>query len=406
MKRIIFAAMMVLSLSLLDFYRPGSSNTQAKETDLIVHEWGTFTLIAGKNGVALDWRPLNSPSDLPTFIYTEDGQGGFRGTHGISGKGIARVRMETPVIYFYSPKEMDVNVDVGFPEGKITEWYPQAGVVNSNFAENRTGPSHGNGINWGTIKLLPKEKENFLREAAYSHYYPARETDAVQLQVCNADKTKIEHEKFLFYRGVGNFNLPLNVKLANDKVVLSENRAASHGAPVVDMVVFEKRGGRIGFKYVPNLPAGETMVDRPALGRTIEEVYSQLEKTLTVNGLYLKEAKAMIKTWEDSWFEEGLRVFYILPRRAVDKVLPLNVNPKPKETVRVLVGRAEIITPEMERDVKQQVALLGSAETRGEAMANLKKYGRFYEPVLRSILESEKDAIVRKQIEKLIASAG
>jgi hypothetical protein len=57
----------------------------------------------------------------------------------------------------------------------------------------------------------------------------------------------------------------------------------------------------------------------------------------------------------------------------------------------------------MERDVKQQVALLGSAKTREKAAANLKKYGRFYEPILRSILETEKDAVTRKQIERLIA---
>jgi hypothetical protein len=413
MKKIVFAIfliLMVLSLSLLDHYRPPGTSTQAKETDLVVHEWGTFTSIAGKNGVALDWRPLNGASDLPNFVYTEAGQGGYRGTHGISGKGIARVRMETPVIYFYSPKEIDVNVDVRFPEGKITEWYPQAAVVNSNYAENKTGQSFGNGVNWGTIKLLPNEKENFLREAAYSHYYPARETDAVQLQICNADKSKIEHEKFLFYRGVGNFALPLNVALEGDKVVLSENDTAypSLGKPereLVDMIVFENRGGRIGFRYVPKV-TGKTIVERPVLGRTMEEVYSQLEKTLTVQGLYLKEAKAMIKTWQDSWFEEGLRVFYILPRYATDKILPLHVNPQPKQTVRVLVGRAEIITPETERDVKRQVALLRSPSktVRESAAADLRKHGRFYEPILKSILESEKNAAVRAELERLIAA--
>ena len=410
MKRIIFALMMVLSLSLLDFYRPESATTLAKEADLIVHEWGTFTSIAGKNGVALDWRPLNGPSDLPEFVYAGEDAGGYRGTHVPGGKGVvARVRMETPVIYFYTPKEMDVNVDVRFPEGNITEWYPQAGYVNRNISATQTAQTFGNGINWGKIKLLPDHQDNFLREAAYSHYYPARETDAVPVQVCNADKTKIEHEKFLFYRGVGNFPLPLNVALEGDKVVLSENSAAypSRGIPareLVDMIVFENRGGHIGFRYVPKI-TGEAIVDRPVLGRTMDEVYSQLEKTLTVQGLYLKEAKAMIKTWEDSWFEEGLRVFYILPRYATDKILPLNVSPQPKQTVRVLVGRAEIITPEMERDVKRQVALLRSPskKVRQNAAADLKEHGHFYEPILKSILESEKNSSVRKQIEKLIA---
>jgi hypothetical protein len=72
----------------------------------------------------------------------------------------------------------------------------------------------------------------------------------------------------------------------------------------------------------------------------------------------------------------------------------------------VLVGRAEVITPEMERDVKRQVARLRSASARERAVArgNLKKHGRFYEPILKSILESEKNAGVRKQIEKLIAA--
>ena len=37
---------------------------------LVVHEWGTFTSIAGKDGVALEWRPLNGSTDLPGFVHT------------------------------------------------------------------------------------------------------------------------------------------------------------------------------------------------------------------------------------------------------------------------------------------------------------------------------------------------
>src|SRR5947209_735959 len=65
-----------------------------KGNRLIVHEWGTFTSIAGKDGVALEWRPLNGPSDLPKFVHTiQEGSGGLR--H-IQGKGdlTAAVRME------------------------------------------------------------------------------------------------------------------------------------------------------------------------------------------------------------------------------------------------------------------------------------------------------------------------
>src|ERR1700682_1895660 len=40
------------------------------DSQLVVHEWGTFTSIAGKDGVALEWRPLNGPTDLPKFVHT------------------------------------------------------------------------------------------------------------------------------------------------------------------------------------------------------------------------------------------------------------------------------------------------------------------------------------------------
>src|SRR5215210_124280 len=79
------------------------------ENRLVVHEWGTFTSIAGRDGVALDWRPLNGPSDLPKFVHTiQEANEGLR-HRTVQGKGdiTARVRMETPVLYFYSGQEMD-----------------------------------------------------------------------------------------------------------------------------------------------------------------------------------------------------------------------------------------------------------------------------------------------------------
>lgn len=397
---LIVAGCLVFTLTLLDSDVPNKSEAKSKPADLIVHEWGTFTSIAGKNGAAIDWRPLNGASDLPKFVYTETGSGGFRGTYGRGGKGaLARVRMETPVIYFYTPQEMNVDVRVAFRDGKITEWYPQASFINSQFAPGETGQTFGNGINWGTIKLLPDEKPNFPREAADSHYYPARETDAVPVQVCNADKTKIETEKFLFYRGIGNFDLSLTVKLDGKTLALA-NRETDE---IRNLIIFENRGGKINFGFVEKL-SGEMIIERPAAGKTLGDVLTTLEKILVAEGLYEKEAKAMIETWKDSWFEEGLRVFYILPRRMIDKILPLDIKPEPKETVRVMVGRAEVVTPEMEQDVRKQVGLLksSSAKTREEARMNLRKRGRFYEPILKSILQDEKDERVRKQIQKLV----
>src|SRR5436190_2157956 len=124
MKRIIFAVALILTGFLVNFYRSDTVDAKPSPNDLVVHEWGTFTSIAGKNGVAIDWRPLNGSSDLPKFVYKENDEKGFRGTYKakLNGKDmlLVKVRMETPVIYFYTKNEMDVSVNVNFPEGKIT----------------------------------------------------------------------------------------------------------------------------------------------------------------------------------------------------------------------------------------------------------------------------------------------
>ena len=357
---------------------------------LVVHEWGTFTSIAGKDGVALEWRPLNGASDLPKFVHTiQEGGKGLRS--GPSKADLtARVRMETPVLYFYAPTEMDVSVKVDFPQGKITEWYPQARDVSA-------------GIDWGRLKVMPGASVNYPVESAESHYYPARETDAAPVQVCGANGKPTQQEKFLFYRGVGTFDIPLSVKLDGNQIILKNQSQAE----ISHLIIFENRGSHVGYQSL-NSFTGEARYERPALDKNIDSLLQDLKQMLRASGLYEREADAMIKTWRDNWFEEGVRVFYILPRQTTDAVLPITIEPRPAELVRVLVGRAEVITPEMERRVQQQVSQLSdsSPEVRETAMQEIRKYGRFSEPILKRILAEEKDAALRERIRKLIETAG
>jgi hypothetical protein len=39
------------------------------EDGLVVHEWGTFSSIAGEDGTALEWHPLAATNDLPDFVH-------------------------------------------------------------------------------------------------------------------------------------------------------------------------------------------------------------------------------------------------------------------------------------------------------------------------------------------------
>jgi hypothetical protein len=85
----------------------------------------------------------------------------------------------------------------------------------------------------------------------------------------------------------------------------------------------------------------------------------------------------MVETWRDSWFEEGTRLFYIVPRPAIDGILPLQIEPATSQIERVFVGRMEILTPAIQDDVKQAIA--------NNDRRTLEKYGRFLEPISQRI---------------------
>lgn len=364
-----------------------NDSSVAPPTNLIVHEWGTFTAIAGKNGVALEWRPLNGSSDLPKFVHTIQ-QGGDGLRHSFSKDTLrAQIRMETPVLYFYANRELNVSAQVDFPKGKITEWFPQARNVEQ-------------GINWGTLKVSPGAPFNLPADYSDNHYYAARETDAAPIQACG-DNKPAEQEKFLFYRGVGSFDLPLTVKLESDQLVLT-NTAQQ---PITKILIFEKRAGKIGYRVLDNV-SGQVKRARPATDQNLDAVLRELKVSLVSAGLYDKEADAMIKTWRNSWFEEGLRVFYLLPRTITDTVLPITIDPHPQELVRVLVGRTEVITPESEQKVRAQVSLLNhsSSRIREQARREIRMYGRFYEPILERLLEDEPNSKTRAAIQQALTS--
>ncbi len=114
----------------------------------------------------------------------------------------------------------------------------------------------------------------------------------------------------------------------------------------------------------------------------------------------------MIKTWRNSWFEDGLRVFYVLPRQRTDEVLPISIQPEPNQLVRVLVGRTELITPEMEKSVRKQVSLLrdSSKAVREQARVAIQSHGRFAEPILKRLLEDETNPTMRERIRQTIVA--
>jgi hypothetical protein len=364
---------------------PSAADVSKQNNPLVVHEWGTFTSVTTKEGYGISWRPLRVESDLPSFIYSvdkgESWRNGFQ-YHTKSARAV-HVRMETPVLYFYTQAQTEVKVKVGFP-GMITEWYPQA----------KGGEG---GIDWGTLKITPGLRVELPHDAKQNHYYPARETDAAILEV--PGKGRAEHEKFLFYRGVGDFGLPVNLKLDGDKVILTN----SSKNQLAKAILFENRAGQIGFSVL-DLNRPQTTVDRPVPGSQVEKLTQELKGILIAEGLYEKEAEAMLNTWRDSWFEEGLRLFFIIPRADTDRILPLTIEPQPAAVVRVLVGRSEVITPEMEQHMSAQLLKLKdpSPKVQTQARNEINRYGRFIESILGQISDHSADPQVQSAARKLM----
>jgi hypothetical protein len=342
--------------------------------DLTVHEWGTFTSVAGVDGSAIDWDALGC-SDLPQFV-NDYGYRGFKWRLG------GTVRMETPVMYFYSPRELDAHVKVAFPGGLITEWYPKAEY--EVFQKSRLdGSMHRlaanlNGIDtsmrnltgaieWQNIKVQPNTAPALPVESGPSRYYAARATDAAPITVGD------QHEKFLFYRGVGRFPVPLSVRVSGYGKILVENRSQ---APVPNVMLFENRGGRVGYRNVGAVPDAVAL-DSPTLDSSVSKLRQDLETALVAQGLFPKEAQAMLETWRDSWFEEGSRLIYMLPSPAVDAILPLEIEPAPSTTTRVFVGRIELFTPETTSAVEAAIA-------KSDWPA-VERYSRFLVPILQRI---------------------
>ena len=334
--------------------------------DLTVHEWGTFTAIASNSGQAVEWRPLpiTGTTDLPGFVEhfsTANFKVGLRGT----------IRMETPVMYFYAPQDVKVSVRVAFAKGIITEWYPHAlhveprGVLrNTDLDQMQMNGS----IAWENVSISPDLVLDLPHEDRESRYYTARETASSPLRVTTPNGD--QHEKFLFYRGVSASPLPLSAELDSDGRLCVKNLGHEE---IPAIILFERRGERVGYRSVGAL-TDDAVLDPPELTDSVESLCTELEGILVERGLYPDEASAMVRTWRDSWFEEGSRLIYIVPGGFVDNILPVAIDPEPAKFVRVFVGRLEIVTPATVRAVQTAVA--------SNDEATLKKYGRFLEPIL------------------------
>ena len=117
---------------------PGGTDASPAADGLVVHEWGTFTVLQDETGKPVGG--INTDDEpLPDFVHNLNNQlnGPASPLPAVHFKGVPRnhpdvyTRLETPVIYFYPPgdKPMTLDVEVRFPAGWLTQFFPDAAVT-------------------------------------------------------------------------------------------------------------------------------------------------------------------------------------------------------------------------------------------------------------------------------------
>jgi hypothetical protein len=408
--------------------QPSNSNEQSPEgltqaqawseaQGFAVHEWGTLTSVVASDGSLLPGMH-HEEEDLPGFVADRMTQANANPDLVVTEK------METPVTYFYSATPISVSAKVGFPNGIFTQWYPfvksmsppllHSFTTNSSvdpyvmlsdcpyFQTLNAFPLKDGRLDWGQFLVLgPGEKRELPGPLGHTTWGFARNVASNALQIGE------QNEKFLFYRGLGDFQLPVTATVAGDVVWLSNGlRGRADSVTAAFLIQVTKTGA--GFVELGAIGSGEVSSKQiPAatmpLPDFVDALKLKLKAVLVADGLYSDEAQAMVDTWERSYFlTPGIRALYLLPQSVTDEVIPLEISPQPRQLKRTMVIRLELLTPDYESRLAQWLHELTQAPTARAAEGKFLGLGRFAEPHLTRAVRNSHDKDERMAGELLL----
>lgn len=359
---------------------PGSAAEPATRSALTVAEWGTFTSVMGCDGVPLPGLHIEEEG-LPPFVHGRCSDGpvclaiGDKDLEGLPG--VVTQKLETPVLFFYSDVPRTVRVTVDFPDGLISQYFPRA--FSFAPAVGQLEDVADGAMSW-EVQLDPQiPLESFPWVPEDDIWAPSRAVPATPLRVGD------EHERFIFYRGLGRFTPPVRVTSVGS-VATFHNDSAEPVAAAFHLT--RDDAGRGSWVALGAVAAGAAVTfETERMGRTdyLDGARAELTRALVTSGLSEAEAKSMVETWSHSYFgQSGSRVLYVVPRSWTDALLPIAIEPAPDRLVRTLVGRVELLSQREEEVWSTRFGAAWQDEGRRyEALdAVHRELGRFAAPYL------------------------
>lgn len=392
-------------ISRRDFIALGAGGLAAlgagpRDDGFTVHEWGVVTVPyatpqgglrtagvrKGKGGEEI--------ADLPEFVTT------WTKAVGEQILQMERMPVRKPVLNFYAGKEQTVRVRVSVPTGRPDAWWPPAadfGPKSTFLKAKQLGgqpvpiqeiePVNGH-LEWTAVRIVPGEP---VSQKAEGWWEVARRTDAAPV------RSGAETEKFLFYDALASFDPGLEITWKKGGKVALANRSAE---AVRSLFAVQVREGACRSAFLKELPKGGTAELRLESGKP-----STLADVLVEAGLTRKESDGIAEIWDEEFFAfDGARVLSLVPRAAFDRLLPIEIQPAPRELRRVLLAHIECLDAEAVEEIAALIVQLGMDDPQARDAATMKLRARMplAASVIREALPKVGDAETRGRLEDLL----
>jgi len=289
----------------------------------VVHEWGVAIRQPTTSGTILS-APAEQVAGLPPFVLRQK-----------SARTLQPQGWDKPVIWFYGPDGLKVDIKIMAGKGFATACYPAAEVLTRKFIHtDRPGMmistlTETAGFRWqGTLTKEPASK---VMPVAKDHWWQvARDAGGLYFNAGQAA------ERFLFYEGTA-FQEPTVSGVLSADLLTIHNR---NDQPSGQVLVLLNTGGKHYVRVVESIGTNAAVeVSRSALLKeavSADAVLAACAAQWHGCGLTAVESKAVVQVWrEDLLKADNFLLLARMPAKLYDAMFPLTIVPAPAELVRV-----------------------------------------------------------------------